>query len=511
MATLGGALALNARRHPEKTALIFGETIYSYAQLAARIDQYAHALAAQGVGKGDRVALLSPNSDAYVLGLYGTFRLGAIAVPLNPRVPARELHYLLEDSGTTVLLYSEDLAPAVAGLAELEPLTADLTSLVLDESAAKGIARIADTMPTTAPEVEVAEDEDCIILYTSGTTGRPKGALFDHHRMLWVGHSITGLGMNVFDRNLHVAPMYHSAELVLFVMNGFTLGTTHVVLPAFEPTAVIDALEKYEITVFLGVPTMYQFLLQHPELGTRDLSAWRLGFFGAAPMPPSAVTQLLDVLPGVDFFQLCGQTEGGPTGIILTPDEVRDRPEAMGRASIVNTETRIVDEDGNDTAVGEAGEIIYRGETIMKGYWNKPEATADTLRNGWLHSGDVAVKDAEGYITIVDRMKDMIITGGRNVYSVEVEQALAGHPDVADIAIVGQPHEVFGEMIVAVVTPAEGREVTLEQLNEFGAEYIADYKLPRELIIRPIPRNPSGKILKHVLRDALREGTGSAT
>ena len=267
MATLGGALALNARRHPEKTALIFGETIYSYAQLAARIDQYAHALAAQGVGKGDRVALLSPNSDAYVLGLYGTFRLGAIAVPLNPRVPARELHYLLEDSGTTVLLYSEDLAPAVAGLAELEPLTADLTSLVLDESAAKGIARIADTMPTTAPEVEVAEDEDCIILYTSGTTGRPKGALFDHHRMLWVGHSITGLGMNVFDRNLHVAPMYHSAELVLFVMNGFTLGTTHVVLPAFEPTAVIDALEKYEITVFLGVPTMYQFLLEDGRLG----------------------------------------------------------------------------------------------------------------------------------------------------------------------------------------------------------------------------------------------------
>lgn len=510
MATLGGALALNARRHPEKIALIFGEITYSYEQLAARIDQYAHALAAQGVGKGDRVALLSPNSDAYILGLYGAFRLGAIAVPLNPRVPARELHYLLEDSGATMLLYSEDLAPAVAGLAELEPLTTTLKTLVLDESASDGIARSADTMPTTAPEVEVAEDDDCIILYTSGTTGRPKGALFDHHRMLWVGNSIAALGMNIFDRNLHVAPMYHCAELALFVMSGFMLGTTHVVLPAFEPDAVLDALEKHRITVFLGVPTMYQLLLQHPELGTRDLSAWRLGFFGAAPMPPSAVKRLTDTLPDVDFFQLCGQTEGGPTGIFLTPDEVRERPETTGRMSITNAETRIVDDEGVDTAVGEPGEIIYRGETIMKGYWNKPEATAETLRDGWLHSGDVAVRDAEGYITIVDRMKDMIITGGRNVYSVEVEQALAGHPDVADVAIVGQPHEMFGEMIIAVVTPVEGREVTLESLCEFGARHIADYKLPRELITRPIPRNPSGKVLKHVLRDTIKDEVGSA-
>jgi fatty-acyl-CoA synthase/feruloyl-CoA synthase len=288
MATLGGALALNARRHPDKTALIFGESIYSYEQLAARTDQYAHALASLGVGKGDRVALLSPNSDAYVLGLYGAFRLGAIAVPLNPRVPARELRYLLEDSGATVLLYSEELAVVVAGLDELDPLPSAPQSLVLDEAAAQGIARLADTMPTTAPEAEVIEDDDCIILYTSGTTGRPKGALFDHHRMLWVGNSVSALGMNSFDRNLHVAPMYHCAELVLFVMSGFSLGTTHVVLPAFEPKAVLDALEKHRITVFLGVPTMYQMLLQYPELGTRDLSAWRLGFFGAAPMPPNA-------------------------------------------------------------------------------------------------------------------------------------------------------------------------------------------------------------------------------
>lgn len=321
--------------------------------------------------------------------------------------------------------------------------------------------------------------------------------------MLWVGISVSALGVNTFDRNLHVAPMYQCAELVLFVLSGFSLGTTHVVLPAFEPRAVIDAMEKHRITVFLGVPTMYQFLLQDPEFASRELPDWRLGYFGAAPMPPSAVTALVAAKPHVGFYQLCGQTEGGPTGIFLTPDEVRERPDATGRTSITNVETRIVDLDGNDTAVGEPGEIIYRGETIMKSYWNKPEAPAETLRDGWLHSGDIAVRDADGYITIVDRMKDMIITGGRNVYSVEVEQALASHPDVADIAIVGRPDEVFGESIIAVVTPVEGRDVTLESLREHGAEYIADYKLSRELITRPIPRNPSGKILKHVLRDTI--------
>jgi fatty-acyl-CoA synthase/feruloyl-CoA synthase len=218
-------------------------------------------------------------------------------------------------------------------------------------------------------------------------------------------------------------------------------------------------------------------------------------------MPPQAVEQLTATLPAVDFFQLCGQTEGGPTGIYLTPDEVRARPDATGRWPIPNCEVRVVDADGQDVAAGAAGEIIYRGETLMKEYWGQPEATADTIRDGWLHSGDIARVDADGFMTIVDRMKDMIITGGRNVYSVEVENALAGHPDVADVAVIGHPDETFGERIVAVVTPHEGGGVTLDGLREFASAHVADYKLPRELIVREIPRNPSGKILKHVLRD----------
>ncbi|QBJ96476.1 long-chain-fatty-acid--CoA ligase [Rhodococcus sp. ABRD24] len=507
MATVGAQLTLNARRHPDRTALIFEGTERSYRQLDDEVNRHAHALIELGVRKGDRVALMSNNSDLFIVAMYAAYKIGAIFVPVNPRSTSRELRYILDDSGAKVLLFGSAVIDAVTGLDKLEPTAVPLTILGLDnaQNAFPHIGELAASMPDTEPGVEVREDDDCIIIYTSGTTGQPKGALFDHHRILWVGHSVTTIGMNSFDRNLHVAPMYHCAELVLFVIAGFSIGTTHVVLPAFEPTAVLDAITKHRITVFLGVPTMYQLMLTVPDLAERDLSSWRLGFFGAAPMPPSAVAKLVATLPDVAFYQLCGQTEGGPTGIYLTPEEVEARPDATGRSAISNAEVRLVDADGNDVATGETGEMIVRGETVMKCYWNNPEATADTIRDGWLHSGDLAVRDADGFITIVDRIKDMIITGGRNVYSVEVENAMASHPDVQDVAVVSRIDDTFGETIVAVATPMPGREISLDGLRAHAAEFIADYKLPRDLVIGEIPRNQSGKILKHVLRAKVRE------
>jgi acyl-CoA synthetase (AMP-forming)/AMP-acid ligase II len=504
MATLHGELARNARRHPGRAALIFGDTERTYAQLDAEVNRWANALIRLGVGKGDRVALMSPNSDRFVIGLYAALKAGAIFVPVNPRSTARELRYLLDDSGASVLLFASAVTEAVVGLQQLESDGRPVSPLCLDADAdLPGIADHAASMPESDPSLDVVEDDDCIIIYTSGTTGKPKGALFDHHRMLWVGHAMCALGVDSFDRNLHVAPMYHSAELVLFVLGGFSLGTTHVVMSAFEPVEVLDALERHRITVFLGVPTMYQLMLAVPDVGERDLSTWRLGFFGAAPMPASAVRQLVATFPDVDIFQLCGPTEAGPSGFYATPEEVRARPDVTGRWPVVGVEMRLVDADGSDIEPGQTGEILLGGEMIMKRYWNKPEATAETLRDGWLHTGDLGLLDADGFITIVDRMKDMIITGGRNVYSVEVENALAAYPGIADVAVVGRPDEKFGETIVAVVTPVEGRNTTLEELRSFAAEYISDYKLPRDLVLREIPRNASGKILKHVLRDEI--------
>ncbi|GAA1327196.1 class I adenylate-forming enzyme family protein [Leucobacter albus] len=525
MATLGSLLAVNAQRHPDRPALIFEGaevTERSYVELDREVNQYANALLSLGVSKGDRVAVLSPNSDRFVLAIYGAFKIGAIVTPFNPRSTARELAYLLEDSGAAVLLFADATAAAVRGLAGLEApaggaampaeAAAAPAAQLLALDGADGFPdfhALAATMPSDAPRVDVSEDDDCMIIYTSGTTGQPKGALFDHHRLLWVGNGMAALGVSSFDRNLHVAPMYHCAELVLFVLSGFSMGTTHVVLPAFEPAAVLDALERHRISVFLGVPTMYQLMLTVPGIEQRDLSSWRLGFFGAAPMPATAVEKLVATLPSVGFMQLCGPTEGGPSGIYSTPEEVAARPDATGRWSTVNCEVRLVNEAGEDVAVGVTGEIILRGEAIMKGYWNKPEATAEAIRDGWLHTGDLAVRDADGFITVVDRLKDMIITGGRNVYSVEVENALAGHPAVQDVAIVSREHDTFGETIVAVVTLAPGAAATLEGLREHGAEYLADYKLPRELVFRDIPRNASGKILKHVLRSEIREAAAA--
>ncbi len=217
-------------------------------------------------------------------------------------------------------------------------------------------------------------------------------------------------------------------------------------------------------------------------------------------MPASAVEQLVSALPQVEFMQLCGQTEGGPGGIYSTAAQVQERPDASGRQALMLTEVRIVDADGNDVEPGGTGEMLLRGETIMKGYWNKPEATAATLVDGWLHTADLTRLDDDGYMTLVDRMKDLIITGGHNVYSVEVENALAAHPDIADCAVVARPHPDYGESIVAVVTPVDGATITLEQIQDFCRERISDYKIPHDPIVRPIPRNPSGKIMKHVIR-----------
>jgi fatty-acyl-CoA synthase len=502
MATLAGILATNAGRCPDRVAVVYADRRYSYRDVDAAVNRAAHALAAAGLGKGDRMALMSGNSDGFYIALYAAWRLGAIVIPVNPAAPAAELQYLLDDSQAALLVFGPGAVDAVSRCATApQPHWVSPPIALGSVEGHPELAVLAGEHPDTAPPVELAETDDAAILYTSGTTGRPKGALFDHHRVVWVGiNSALSFGMRDADRVLHVAPMYHAADLAMMIVGGTQVGATHVILPAFTPDAVLDALEQYRITVFFGVPTMYQLLLRHPGLATRDLAAWRLGVFGAAPMPASAVQAALEALPNVELIQACGQTEGGPGGIYATAEEVRARPEASGRRAVFNTEARVVDRDGKDVGAGGTGELIIRGETVMKGYWRKPEATAVTIRDGWLHTGDIATIDADGYITLVDRMKDMIISGGRNIYSVEVENALAAHPAVAEIAIVSRQHPDYGETVVAVVAPRPGQTVTLDALREFGAERLSAYKLPRELVVRDIPRNPSGKILKHVLR-----------
>ena len=505
MPSLAQVLSRTATRVPDRIAVQFGSTSLTYAALDRRVNQLARELAGHGLSKGDRVLLLSGNSDAFVIALYAGLRLGAIVVPVNPRSAPPEVDHFVTDSGARLLLFGPELVANVRGWQAQQEGPGGIPALALGEADGFDDVLTASSTHSGDPlDVDVAEDDDALIIYTSGTTGRPKGALFDQHRILWVGiNTALGLGLHEGDRMLHVAPLYHSASLDMLLIGGMMYGATHVILPGFDAETVLETIERERSTFFFGVPTMYTFMLRTPSIATRDLSSLRVCMYGAAPMPATTAEALVAALPGASIIQACGQTEGGPGGILLQHDEVLERPSASGRSAVPNTEVRIVDIEGNDVAPGGVGEMIMRGETMMKGYWGRPEATAETVRDGWVHTGDLASVDENGYITLVDRLKDMIITGGRNVYSAEVESALAGHPAVGDIAIVGRPDDEYGEKVVAVVTPRDGAELTLEDLREYGARHLSSYKLPRELVIAEIPRNPSGKILKHRIREKL--------
>lgn len=505
MVTLGHTLFRQARRMPDREALISSEGRRTYRELDDLVSQAANALLEAGAKKGQRLALMSPNTEGFVIAFYAAMRLGLIVVPVNPRMAAPEVSYLLDDSEAHCFIFDSSLSD-VALQARDEAAHRPGIVLAADRTDNyDSLAVRASSASIEHPDIEVSEDDDAEILYTSGTTGRPKGVLLDQHRVVWVGVTMNmGVGMRDGESMLHVAPLYHSAELNLFLNGGMIVGAKHVLLPEFDPGTVLQTMESERITAFFGVPTMYQFMLAHPDFSARDLSAWRIGMFGAAPMPPAFIEKLVAAAPDVNLYNLCGPTEAGPGGIALGPDDMLRRPGANGWA-FLNTEARVVDESGSDVDPGQTGEVIFRGEGMMKRYWNKPEATAQTIRDGWLYTGDVARIDADGCMTLVDRKKDMIITGGMNVCSVEVENALASHPDVMDCAVVGMPHPRYGESIVAVVTPRDGTEPTLEDVREHVKTQIADYKAPHRLVLDVVPRNPSGKIVKHKLRGQLEE------
>ncbi|AMT92932.1 o-succinylbenzoate--CoA ligase [Brevibacterium linens] len=507
MPTLPGMLCTTARAHPDAPAITFSGTTLNYRDYDAAVDRFAAELIDRGIERGDRIVIVSGNSLGFAVATYAGLRAGAIVAPVNPKSAGEEIEHFITDTGAKALIFGPDCTESVQSWAESHPDTAAPVSLLSLGPASIGTDALTASESREREEVEIgiAEDDDALIIYTSGTTGKPKGALFDHHRILWVGVNTTvGMGLRMFDRILHVAPLYHSAALDLLFFPSAMLVAHQIIHPGFAPNATLADIEKHRITVFFGVPTMYAFLLRSPNLEKTDTSSLRIAFYGAAPMPGSLAERLFAALPHTEIIQACGQTEGGPGGVLLPHEDVRRKPAASGRYPIPNTEVRVVDADGRDVEAGEIGEMIMRGETMMKGYWNRPEETARTVVDGWVHTGDLAHVDEEGILTIVDRLKDMIITGGHNVYSAEVENALAAYPDITDIVVVSRLDEDWGETIVAVVTPAEGRTPTLEGLREFAESRLSDYKIPRALIVDDIPRNPSGKIQKHILRKKVR-------
>lgn len=501
-------LARHALMQPDAPALRFlGETT-TWGELDRRVSALAGALHQRGVGFGDRVLVLMLNRTEFIEAVLATNKLGAIAVPVNFRMTPDEIAFLVSDCQAAVVITEAVLAGVATAVRDLDATLATVISAgggsgddILDYDEV-----LAENAP--CPPVDVPNDAPALIMYTSGTTGRPKGAVLTHTNL--TGQVMTLLFTNGADINHDIGfigvPFFHIAG-VGSIVSGLLLGRPTVLYPvgAFDPNELLDVLEAEKVTGIFLVPAQWQAVCAAQRARPRELKL-RFLSWGAAPASDTLLREMAETFPGAQILAAFGQTEMSPVTCMLLGDDALRKLGSVGRV-IPTVSARIVDEDMNDVPVGQVGEIVYRAPTLMAGYWNNPKATAEAFAGGWFHSGDLVRQDDEGYIWVVDRKKDMIISGGENIYCAEVENALAAHPDIVEVAVIGRPHEKWGEVPVAVAVlrsslgAAPGVGLTLPDLEQFLTERLARYKHPKVLeIVEALPRNPAGKVLKTELR-----------
>jgi acyl-CoA synthetase (AMP-forming)/AMP-acid ligase II len=492
-------------QNPDLPATICGDRVRTWRESAERVARIAAGLLDLGVRSGDRVAILALNSDVYHELLLAIPWADAVSVPANTRWSAAEIGFSLEDSGTEVLIVDDTFAPMVPQLRELAP---GLTSVVHTGTGPTpgGAVDLEALVEAHAPVPDVRRSGDALagIFYTGGTTARPKGVMLSHANLLTsaLGIAATGEFMTPGGRLLHAAPMFHLADLAAW--NAQTaLGGTHVMIPQFSPVTVATAMEQHRVTDVLLVPTMIQMLVDSPDTAEADLSSLQRLYYGASPISEAVLDRASKRLPTTAFTQAYGMTELAPAATLLTPaDHATERLRRSAGRACPHAEVRIVDAEDNEVPTGTAGEVVCRGGNVMLGYWNRPEETAEALRGGWMHTGDGGYLDEQGYLFIVDRVKDMIVSGGENVYSTEVENALASHPAVAACAVIGVPDDQWGERVHAVVVLVpDAAEPTDKELHEHVRTLIAAYKAPRSVeFVAALPMNGAGKVLKRDLR-----------
>ncbi|MET8795968.1 long-chain-fatty-acid--CoA ligase [Nocardia sp. NPDC004568] len=503
--TAGEQLARHARKISDTSALRFAGGSRSYRELDERVSRLADALRARGVGPGDRVAVLGLNSMEIVEAFLAPNRLGAIGVPINFRLVAGEIAYLLADSGAEVAVVDARFATV---LTEARREAPKLRSCLViggggDDAGEDYETALRDADPEFAAAA-VDERDPAYIMYTSGTTGRPKGAVLTHDNLLLHAFSVAlHQGVSGDDRvALNGAPLFHIAGLSSY-LTCLLPGGTFVITPSggFDPAASVELLARERVSSCFFVPAQWQAICALPGIADHDLSALRQISWGAAPASTTLLRTLIETFPQASVSTAFGQTECSPVTCTLRGEDALRKIGSIG-TPILNVEARIVDDEMNDVAPGEVGEIVYRGPTVMREYWNKPEATAEAFAGGWFHSGDLVRQDEDGYLYVVDRKKDMIISGGENIYCAEVENVLAGHPAVADIALIGVPDSTWGETPLAVLVPADpAAPPTAAEIEAFARTRLAGYKCPRQIaVVAELPRNASGKVLKTELR-----------
>ncbi|MFF4571570.1 o-succinylbenzoate--CoA ligase [Streptomyces sp. NPDC001410] len=485
---LGSWPARRARKTPHRTALVHGDRSTDYRTLHTRTTRLARALRARGVRRGDRVAYLGPNHPAYLETLFAAGLLGAVFVPLNTRLAGPELAYQLADSGARVLVH----APARTAL----PDAPEVRSYVEVGAAYEELLASADDELIDEP---VTPDDTCIIMYTSGTTGRPKGAMLTHGNLTWNAINVlVDTDLTADERALVSAPLFHTAGLNMLTLPVLLKGGTCVLVESFDPEATFDLVERHRITFMFGVPTMFDQIARHPRWPAADLSSLRILTCGGSPVPTPLIAAYQE--RGLTFLQGYGMTEAAPGTLFLDAEHAVSKAGSAGVPHFFS-DVRVVRPDLTPVDVGETGEVVVRGPHVMSGYWGLPEESAASFADGWFRSGDAARVDADGYVYIVDRMKDMIISGGENVYPAEIEDLLLAHPGIAECAVIGVPDDTWGEVPRAVVVPEAGVDLDPDEVLASLAGRLAKYKIPKSLVVADeLPRTASGKLLKSRVR-----------
>ncbi|MCJ8505166.1 o-succinylbenzoate--CoA ligase [Kocuria flava] len=499
---IGSWLDRRLAKSADRTAVVHGGRTLTYAQLHERSHRLAGALAEAGVGRRDRVAFLGENSPAFLEALFAAGLLGAVLVPINTRLASPEVRYQLEDAGVSVLVHDAGLTGLAVPAARDLP---GITRWVVAEEPVEGTptldAVVAGARPWTE-DVPVGLEDLAVILYTSGTTGRPKGACLTHGNFTWnCVNVLVDYDVSADEVALMISPMFHVASLGMGVLPTLLKGATLVLESRFEPGRVLELIERHRVTWLSGVPTTYQMLCEHPDWALTDLSSLRKLTCGGSAVPMRVLDAYED--RGLAFTASYGMTETSPGATNLPAARSREKAGSSGLPHFFS-DVRVVGPDGSPAAPGETGEILLSGPNVITEYWNRPDA-AGSFEDGWFHSGDLGHLDADGFLFVSDRMKDMIISGGENVYPAEVEAAILELPAVAAVAVIGVPDEKWGEVPHAVVVPREGHDLTAEALQEHLAGRLARYKVPKTLtLVDEMPRTASGKIRKNVLRSELR-------